>query len=281
MTPIIILAVIGAALLLAWYRRKTRYRTDLNFPDAPRRTDLLYGYYACNNGQADEVADHVNLHFESQFEGQDKAIENIVKMARTTILDVSAQLFEKVGDAKVFTLRASALRDVTVFLRRLAEAGALQYVKYIYPIDEPNATVGDFAVLDAAVELVILAAQQFPALDGVKLAVIYAANSEFIGQELFTLVGFDDYDMASHVLTSDKYLKLKASLQSGQKTIIVPGGAYGQHPKPFMDFANGNEEVAVVMPFIWFDDTTGTAQVRGIRSGPLKDAYIAAGKSVR
>ena len=125
-----------------------------------------------------------------------------------------------------------------------------------------------------------MAAQQFPALDGVKLAVIYAANSEFIGQELFSLVGFDDYDMASHVLTSDKYLKLKDSLQPGQRTIIVPGGAYGQHPRPFMDFANGNEEVAVVMPFIWFDDTTGTAQVKGIRSSPLKEAYIAAGLSV-
>ena len=86
--------------------------------------------------------------------------------------------------------------------------------------------------------------------------------------------------MKSHVLTSDRYLQLKASLMSHQKTIIVPGGAYGQHPKPFMDFANGNEEVAVVMPFIWFDDTTGMAQVPGIRSGPLKDAYVAAGLSV-
>ena len=156
----------------------------------------------------------------------------------------------------------------------------MQHVKYLYLIDEPNATVGDLVALRDAADIAITAARQFRELDGVKLAVIYAATSEFIGQQMFDLVGFDDYEMASHVLTSDRYLQLKASLRSGQKTIIVPGGAYGQHPKPFLDFANGSEEVAVIMPFIWFDDTTGTARVPGIRSGALKDAYIAAGKSV-
>lgn len=280
-TIIIIAVIVAVAIFLALRPRikAWRYAKDLVFPTAPQRTDLLYGYYACNNGQAAEVADHVNLHFESQFEGQDKAIENILKMARTTILDLSPQLFEKVGDAKVFTLRKNALQDALTFLQQLSKTGALQHVKYIYPIDEPNATVGDLGVLRDAVDIAIAAARQFRELDSVKLAVIYAANSEFIGQQMFDLVGFDDYGMKSHVLTSDRYLQLKDSLRSGQKTIIVPGGAYGQHPKPFLDFANGNAEVGVVMPFIWFDDTTGTAQVKGIRSGPLKDTYIAAGKS--
>ena len=277
------IAIAVAVLALLIYKsaafKRWRYSKDLSFPEAPKRP-LLFGYYSCHHGQASEVADHVNLHFESQFEGQDKAIENIHSMARVTILDLSAQMFTRTGDKGPFTLRDDALVHVVAFLRRLSDVGALKYVRYLYPIDEPNNTVQDEATLRKTIALVFEAASQFIELRGVRLAVIYAADKPFICQDAFALVGFDDYDMKSHVLVGDKYKQLKASLGVGQQIMIVPGGAYGQDPTPFINFANANAEVGAVVPFLWFDDQTGSVGSLGIRSNGMKDAYIAAGKSV-
>jgi len=114
----------------------------------------------------------------------------------------------------------------------------------------------------------------------VRLFFIYAADKPFICSDAAALIGFDDYDMRSHVLVSDKYKALKASLGVGQKIVLVPGGAYGQDPEPFIRFANANPEVGLVMPFLWFDDKSGNVGALGIRSGPLRAAYREAGRSV-
>ena len=121
---------------------------------------------------------------------------------------------------------------------------------------------------------------EFIELRGVRLACVYAADKPFICQELFALVGFDDYDMKSHVLVSDKYKQLKASLRPGQQIMIIPGGCYGQDPKPFIDFAQANAEVGAIVCFLWYDNKTNTVGAPGIRSGPLRSAYREAGRSV-
>ena len=164
--------------------------------------------------------------------------------------------------------------------RHLSGTGALKYVKYLCPIDEPNNTVANEAVLLSAIKIVFEAASQFIELRGVRLACVYAADKPFICQELFALVGFDDYDMKSHVLVSDKYKQLKASLRPGQQIMIIPGGCYGQDPKPFIDFAQANAEVGAIVCFLWYDNKTNTVGAPGIRSGPLRSAYREAGRSV-
>lgn len=82
--------------------------------------------------------------------------------------------------------------------------------------------------------------------------------------------------MEGGVLTGKQYKELKASLFPDQKTIIIPGGAYGQDPVPFCNYAKANTEVAVVIPFLWLDDQGEP----GIRSNGMAAHYINAGKSV-
>ena len=281
---VVLVLAVCAVLALAIYKsaayKRWRYSKDLAFPPAPNRAGLLYGYYGCADEQVTETMDHVNLFWESQVDGPDKAISNILKMARTTVLDLCPQMFSREGHTGPFTLRGDALVHVVAFLQRLSDAGALKYVRYLYPIDEPNNTVQREDVLRSAIAIVFEAASQFIELRGVRLAVIYAADKPNICQDAYALIGFDDYDMRSHVLVGDKYKALKASLKPGQQIMLIPGGCYGQDPAPFVDFAQGNPEVAAIVPFLWYDNKTGTVGAPGIRSGPLKAAYIAAGRAV-
>lgn len=275
---ILVIAAVIAAVLVKVYAKKKQYDQDLTFPPAPPRADLLYGYYGCKGDQVAETKDHINLFMESQFDGADKAIQNILDAAKPTILDLSAQMFHREPEQKYYSVLPDAATRVVAFLQRLQDAGALQYVKYLYPIDEPNNTVGDPTTLMLAINIVRDASKQFPALDGVQLAVIYAADKSFICQEEYALVGFDDYDLKSHVLVSPRLQSLQMSLRPDQKIILVPGGSYGQDPKPFIDFAQGNPRVGMVMPFLWLDEPT--VGKPGIRSNDMRAAYSAAGASV-
>jgi hypothetical protein len=280
MSSYITLAIIAIIVAMAIYKRHRTY-ADIVVPDSGvRRADLLYGYYACMGDQAAEVADHVTLHHESQFDGLEKAVDNILKLHRTTALDVSYQVFSAYVPGVHRTIRPDAAQRLRDFFTLLYSKGALQYVKFLYPIDEPNNTVGSAEVLAAAVALVKQVAGGFKDLDGVRYAVIYAADKPFICQDLYDLVGFDDYDKKSSVLTG-QYQKLKVSLRPGQQTILVPGGCYGQDPTPFINFAQANKEVGIVMPFLWYDDPWGNVKALGIRSQPaMRAAYTAAGLSI-
>lgn len=280
MNPVYILIAIAAAVCAVWLYKRQHTYADIVLPDTgAHRADLLYGYYACMGEQAQEVAGHVNLHHESQFEGPDKAIANILLLRRATALDVSYQVFSDYRPGVYRTIRPDAWDRLHAFFMLLRERGALEYVKFLYPIDEPNNTVGDAAVLATAVALIRRVAALFPQLDGVRLAVIYAADKPFICQELYDLVGFDDYDKKSSVLTG-QYQQLKASLRQGQQTILVPGGCYGQDPTPFIRFAQANAEVGIVMPFLWYDDPWNNVKALGIRSNATRAQYVAAGQSV-
>lgn len=283
MSPLLLL-VIAAVVAFAIYKssafKRWRYSKDLTFPEVPKRADLLFGYYGCADEQANETLDHVNLFWEHQVDGVDKASQNILLMSRTTVLDLSAQMFTRTGDKGPFTLRDDALVHVMALFQHLSATGALKYVKFLCPIDEPNNTVANETVLLAAIKVVFDAASQFIELRGVRLACIYAADKPFICQELFALVGFDDYDMKSHVLVSHKYLTLVESLRPGQQIMLVPGGCYGQDPAPFVNFAQANAEVGAIVCFLWYDNKTGTVGAPGIRSGPLRAAYREAGRSV-
>ena len=260
---------------------KYKYSKDIVVLEpAIKRTDLYYGYYSCFYDQVAETKDHINLFMESQFQGPDVALDNILKAGMDTALDVMFQVYEKVPGQSESVVRNDAeqrLRDFFTFLRN---KGALKYVKILYPSDEPNNTVLNLEEQQKGTSIVRKVAKEFSDLDGVKLAVIFAADKEFIGKELYDYVGFDDYDKKSHVLVNEQYQKLKQELLPHQKTIIVPGGAYGQDPTPFVNFAHANSEVGIVMPFLWYDDPWGGVKALGIRSGALKNAYIAAGHKV-
>lgn len=275
----LILVIIVAIVIFAISKKKKTYN-DIAVPvPTTKRTDLLFGYYSCFAEQVAETKDHINFFHESQFNGIDKAISNILEAKTTTCLDLQHQLLDRPNPKSYYYLKPNAETELREFFVLLKIKGALPYVKYLSVVDEPNNTIGSAAVLAEAVNLVKKVAREFRELEGVKYFCIYAADKSFICQEMFDLVGFDDYDKKSSVL-SGKYQSFKQSLLPHQKTIIIPGGAYGQDPVPFVNFAQTNMEVGLVMPFLWFDDTLGNVGKPGIRSGALKDAYIAAGKSV-
>lgn len=275
----VIIAVLVFANWASRHGRKWWYRNDVQFPvPTVKRTDLLFGYYGCLDDQVAETKGHVNLLHESQFQGEAKAIENILSAGVTCCLDVSAQVFDKT--TYPYKVHGAAELRLRGFFSVLRDTGALRFVKIIYPADEPNNTVAGIDELAKAISIIRNVAGLYLGDDGYKLAVIYAADKEFIGQGLYDYVGFDDYDKKSSILVSKQYKELVASLHPFQRTIIVPGGAYGQDPAPFVNYAQANAEVGIIMPFLWLDDKGGDVGQPGIRSNSTKAQYIAAGLSV-
>lgn len=258
------------------------YKKDINFPEpSVKRTDLYYGYYACNGEQVADTKDHVNLFMESQFSGIDKAIQNILDAAMDTAIDVMPQVYEQIDPAvRKWTIRADAEQRLRDFFTLLQSRGALKYIKFIYPSDEPNITIAGYEHQKLGTDVVRKVAAEFPELSGVKLAVIFAAGSAHIGQDLYDYVGMDDYAMKSHVLVCKEHKAMEDSLLPHQKLIVVPGGAYGQDPTSFINFAHANHKVGIIMPFLWFSEHSASVGALGIKDNGMKDIYIAAGKKL-
>ena len=269
-----------AAILLKAYSKKYRKYSDISVPTpTTKRDDLLFGYYGSTDSQVEETRDHINVFMCSQWDGPDKSIADILSAKMPTILDVHYQVFELVGESKLNTVRVDAETRLREFLTLLKDSGAISYIKYIYPIDEPNNNVVDIGVLTSALTLIKKVVSEFSELNHAKYAVIYASGDEYTGQDMYDVIGYDDYDKKSSIL-SEGYQKLKRSLKPNQTTILVPGGSYLQDPTPFVNFAQSNKEVEMILAFLWADDKWGTVGKPGIRSNAVKDAYIAAGKSI-
>lgn len=251
---------------------------DIDIPaTTDLRSDLLYGYYGSDCAQVAEVVGHTNLYWDSGWFGGSCTISNILAAKQTTVLDVSQQVYQDVGDNK-FVAHPNGenlLRDYFIVLR---DAGALKYVSVLYPRDEPNITVvdGSIAKINAMVRNV---ASEFPDLRGVKLAVIYAGGHGFDGLEDYDWVGFDDYDARSSIFVSGEYQTLRALMKPWQKVILVPGGAFGQDITPFLNFAETHSEVAAIVPFIYFNNWGGQTRP-GISGLPLRKQYCEAGLQI-
>ena len=72
---------------------------------------------------------------------------------------------------------------------------------------------------------------------------------------MYDVVGVDDYDQKSELLTIGEHARLLKEKNWNQTTFLVPGAAFGQNPNPFVAYALLNPtEVEAVVPFIWFDD---------------------------
>src|ERR1035437_10165937 len=144
---IIIVVVIG---YLAY--QKVNAGLDIVVPTpTTKRTDLLYGYYGCLNDQVAETKDHINLFMTEQWEGEDKCIANILAANMATMLEVAVYVFAAQPNVDAHTMLPDAETRLRAFFTKLQAAGALQYVKFLYPIDEPNKTVPDLIMLTQAI----------------------------------------------------------------------------------------------------------------------------------
>lgn len=262
------------------YLYRNRHIPDITVPE-PKvlRTDLLYGYYGCIENQVEEVKDHTNLYWESQFEGYTVAANNILAAEKFTVLDVMPQLFSRNTANKLFIYNPNGEQNLTTLFDYFRTMGVLRYIKVLYPCDEPNITLENYQDLFTAVQTIQRVAAKYPELEGFKLGVIFAAKpTPYYGAELFDWIGVDDYQFKSQIFVNGTYATIKAF---GKKTMIIPGGAFEQDPEPFIRFAHNNPEVAAIIPFVWFGPREPGDKWIGIKDqGIRKQAYIDAGKAI-
>lgn len=277
----ILLAIVGIVILYFIKLYKTVPQAVIPEP-AVKRTDLYYGYYGCVGDQALQVKDHTNLHWESQFDGVGPTVDNILLMNRATVLDVGPQMFIRVDDhGKNWVYNPQAVPALWSLFDNLRAHGVLDRVKVLIPMDEPNINVATPQDLLRAINTIRLVAGNFTELVGFKLACIYAAKPEsFTCIERFDYVAVDDYGEGTNIFTNGTYDALVAAKRPDAKTFIIPGGAFGQDPKPFLNFAHSHPEVAAVIPFCWFGPREPKDKWVGIGVGPLRGAYVMAGKEL-
>lgn len=281
------IAAVLVLLAVVYYKKTHKTFTDIDVPTPTvLRKDLSFCFYGCVGTQPEETKDCVNLFWESQFDGLDKAMANIKYMAMPTVLDVYMQCFTRdiTRNGKNFVLNTDAKEQLIAVFNAMRVEDVLKYVKYIAVMDEPNTNVADEATLVAAVNIVKKVIATFPELEGVKLLCIYAPGNEpQIGFYEFDIVGFDDYDKKSTIFADGTYAAMKAKLSPTQQTIILPGGGFGQNPTPFINFAHNNPEVAIICAFVWFGKREPADTWIGIGNpaNPLKQQYIECGKEIK
>lgn len=277
-----VVSVVIAAGTIYCYKKYKERGYDINVEKPEHlRTDLLYGYYGCETDQVNAVKDHTNLHWESQFNGVIRASADIIKSGKYTVLDVMPQLFQKIAESgRNYDIHPDAESNLIKFFDYLQLDGSLIYVKALVPIDEPNINCVGVVELHHACSLIQKVSAFYPELKEVKLACIYAAKpTPFDCIERFDLVGVNDYDKKSSILNGS-YQELLKEKRPDAGTILLPGGAFGQNPEPFINWAHKDSNVKIVLPFCWFGPREPRDKWTGIGYGNLKDTYINVGKAL-
>ena len=281
---IVPMAVGTAALGYYWYKRKHTFEDIVVPTEGVLKPDMLFGYYGTYGLQAKDTRGYINLLWESQFEGQEKAIQNILDARVFTVLDLGPQCFVKFTESgRNHKLRDNFEQYVYDLFKSLKENNALGYIKALVIMDEPNTNVVSEAEFRVAINTVRNIASKFHELQDVKLAVIYADKPvEYWCIEEFDYVGVDDYDVKSQILVNGTYGGIKSRLKPGAKTILLPGGAFGQDLTPFWNFAHAleNSEVGMIVAFTWLDPMSPADKWVGLGNSMnnRKQQYLDAGK---
>lgn len=247
-------------------------------PDFSPRVDLNYCYYGSLTYQLAEVYSHTTCAMITYWEGEETFF-------------VNASRAKELGLGLILELPQAYLDNPETRIRnlffQLQSLGLLSSVIAFYPIDEPdeNIKVGDPTLVirekNALIRRVML---EFPELAKTKLGVIYASSNDFPGVETYDWAGFDDYDAGDKIFTNGQYQKLKNALRPDQRIILVPGGAskWNQQPEAFRRKAQLDNQVILVMPFIWLDNADPkNGAFAGIRSNGLAPAYIEVGMEIK
>ena len=281
---LIIAALLAGAAAYAVARHKRKGRDiDIPAPDT-LRTDLLYGYYGTHGNQIAETTDHVNLVWLWDFLDKQQAAEVLAQMpGKFGVLDVASYLYHR-EDGRLRP-RPGADGQLRAAFRHLRDAGVLSQVKMLVPVDEPNLSKTNLTdTLPWAAELMRRVAADFTELEGVLLGCIYLGGKPMPHLELWDVVGFDLYNQRSGIFApGGHYARMFKKLRPGQRTVILPGGYSNiqQDPTPFFNFAHGNPEVLIVLPFLWATVPWADDVDKGIRDIPaMRAAYEAAGRSL-
>jgi len=258
--------------------------SDVVIPEAPQRTDLLYGYFGTMNSQVAETKGHVNVLWEAKFQGLEKAAANMTEAALPTVLDVANEVTVKFQDkGNNYRYNPNAEQNLVNLFEFFRQKDVLKYVAVLVPIDEPNINIENEVELQKALDILHTVAARYPELANVKYGTIYAAKPQpYMLKNKFDWVGVDDYDVKSEIFLNGTYAELIRGLRPDQKTLLLPGGAFGQDPQPFLNFANGNKEVGAIIPFTWLGPMQPADKWVGLGdpANSLKDKYVALGRTL-
>lgn len=217
--------------------------------EPPARGPIEYGYYLSQGTQSSEV------YYATTFAFLGSAVTN-----ETELLQQAAD-YANVGIHRfVVNLVGMTPAQAAITLPKIAAFGT---IAAIYPVDEPNVN-GCPATLDA-----------FKAL-GYPLATIYGpARLGFPCIEAFAIVGLDDYDKGSGVLSDIDAL---SKAYPGLQLMLVPGGAspWKADPGPFVEYAKSHPKVWGIVPFLWYSPQG----IVGIRDNGMSSTYQSAGTQV-
>jgi len=285
---ILILLVIAGAIAYFVTHKKA---AEPNIPvPTTLRTDLLFGYYGSYPAypgipsQLDETVDHINLFFASRWYGPDSQLDQMSKATHAGIpimLDMPEPYQIDYNINIPFDIVAAEIRVRNRF-QQLQQANILQNIIAIYPVDEPELfgwTAEQVIDTNAMIRRVL---SEFN--HTAKIAIFYTASWKWTGVQSFDWVGFDNYGPGAKIFTNGDYEKLLAVLRPDQQTMLIPGGCdiWHEHPAQWFNKAQQDTRVAVLMPFVWRDNTDPEQDATiGIRSNGLAEEYRAVGLKIK
>lgn len=242
-------------------------------PPVVYRTDLLYGYYGqmADGAQLAETIDHVNLVMASRWWGPAQQMADVIAATNA-------------GIPVMLDMPENSEQEVRQRLGEFKTAGVAHNIIAIYRYDEldingPSATV----VQEANATLRRVAAEygMYP-----KLATVYSVRAVGVWPAIGTWdwVGVDEYDAGARIFTNGTYDSLKQNLRADQKIILIPGGCdkWRTDPTQFMNKAQQDKQVALLLPFVWRDNADpANGAFAGIRSNGMAPVYRAVGLKVK
>lgn len=213
------------------------------------RSDLQFTYYLSLPGQMEKTADHTSLFWHAQFYGLDQLETEMQGRPHGLVLDCAPQLFIR-SDKAALSPRAAA--DLHAFFADMSARGLLQRVRYLVPMDEPNLFCASEGDLRRAMDVMKAEAALWPELSGVQYACIYGEYADKLWcLDQFDLVGVDNYEQRSEILTRGAHAELMRALLPHQQVMVIPGAAYRQDPAPFVAYAHSEPRCWGVVPFLW------------------------------
>ena len=230
-------------------------------PPFPVRTDLEYGYFETADGQLAETQKTVTfLHLQDDSAYGDPAARQWREDQMISRLEEAQELgYSKVILSVGFLLFDAkyhyvGMADASAFEAQLKSLGMLPLIQWLYVVDEPETHgINDATMLQAEHDL-------RAAWPGPKLVVVYSTQGPTPGISGLDIVGRDDYAKGIGVTGE------LPSISASQRYVLLPGGAdpWRIDPTPFLAYADGHPEVAIIWPFIWGSYPFGGTTYAGI-----------------
>lgn len=247
-----LLGVFALAVLFYFYNKKWKWR-DIKVADPKEfRKGILFTHF--NSVRPDDyynTKDHTNAFWFANFFDFEEFLKILVATDKKIILDVSHWVADRKED-RMFYFKPDAEVVLRGIFARMHEMGVLDKIKYITIIDEPQLN----CINKEAYQNMLLAAKkvaaEFDELDTAKWLVVYLNFADFWFIDQHDVLGTNCYKQNSAILTKGEHARLVRAKAPHQTTLLIPGEAYGQDPKPWVNWAHNNDDVELVVPFLWF-----------------------------